>query len=122
MAFVTGELKINVYNDSSDTNFPLINIPAISRTWKSETVTQEQFARYNIAASGSLTVALNSTAPTRLYLYSDVANILVNINGLGNITFNMGEPAYLPANISSLVITNSSASLAVNVEVGFITI
>lgn len=122
MGFLTGQLVINVYDDVSDTNFPLINIPLINRIWKNGTVTQQQFAKYALVASGSISVNVNNTAPTRMYLYSDEADINVNINGLGNLLFTSGEPAYLPATVTSLVITNTSASVPITVEVGFITI
>lgn len=118
MAFLIGELKVQAYNDTSDTNSPLVNIPNIDRKWKNSALTQDQVALYNIPANGTITVNVNGISPTRLYLYADLANIQVNINALGNILFALGEPAYMPATVTSLVITNTSATLAVNVEVG----
>jgi hypothetical protein len=42
---------------------------------------------------------------------------LVNINALGNISMAFNRPAIMPASITSLTITNASATDATTVEI-----
>jgi hypothetical protein len=119
--FITGKLELDFYNDSADTEFPEVNVPSVIREFKSTTAAEVQTTVISLAASGSQTINLNGLdAVTGLYLYSASADLLVNINGLGNLTLKYGRPAYIPVSVTSLVLTNSSASLATTVECSLI--
>lgn len=118
MAFCKGKLTLNYYNDSSDTEFPQVNVPLIDREFKAEDTQGVQTTVVSIAASASQTINLNGlTTAVGIYLFSSAADINVNMNGLGNILFAYNRPCYFPATITSLVITNTSATLATTVEV-----
>lgn len=116
MAYVTGTISIEAYTDTADTVFPQLQLPNLTQTFKDSTVSGIQPLFINIAASGSQTINLNGVGtPTKLYFYSDTTDCNLNFNGLGNILFKAQVPGFIPAQISSLVVTNSSSSVATNV-------
>lgn len=116
MAYAIGTISLQVYTDTSDTVFPQLSVPNFSATFKDSTVTGVQPLYINLTASGSQTINLNGIGtPTKFYFYSDATDVNVNINGLGNILFKAMVPGFVPCQISSLVLTNSSSSTATNV-------
>lgn len=118
MPFLTGSIEIEVYTDSAQTAFPLELVPHIKKTLASSTITKVQTTVVSLAASGSQTISFNGVAaPTRFYIYSNVASVLVNMNGLGNITLMAAEPGYIPFAVTSMVLTNNSSSDATTVTV-----
>ena len=118
MGFLTGTVEVNFYNDSTDTEFPLVNVPNIRRTFKSSDALEVQTTVVSLAASGSQVISLNGLDTVNcLYLFSTAADILVNINALGNISMAFNRPAIMPASITSLTITNASATDATTVEI-----
>lgn len=122
MAFLTGSISLQVYTDTAQTNFPTQYALNETMTWTSSSVLSAQNTVVVLAGSGSQTINLNGLTSTvkRISVFSDTSNINVNINGLGNILFQSGEPSYMPATITSLVITNSSSSVATTVTVALI--
>lgn len=121
MAFLTGSMNIQVYTDASQTNFPTLLSINEGPAWTNNSIVSVQTTTINIAASGSQAITLNGLSTVkRMYLLSDSQNVNVNINGLGNILFQAGDPAYMPATVTSLTITNTSSSIATNVTVALI--
>ena len=119
--FLSGNLEIQIYNDSAQTDFPSVLVPKIKREWSDSSTAEAQLVVVSLAASGSQAISMNGLdTVTRMYLYSTAADINVNMNGLGNIQMKYGEPCYAPLSISSLTITNTSGSVATTVEVLFI--
>lgn len=113
MAFLTGTITVQVYSDTQQTEFPKELIPQISKDFQDLTITGAQVSQIPLAASGTVTVNFNSIGTIkRWYLLSDTTDLSVNMNGLGNVTYEAGIPGFTPIQLSSLVLTNSSSSLA----------
>ena len=118
MAFLQGNISFTVYTDSAQTEFPTQLVPQLDIDFEDNAVTQAQASTITLAASGTQTINLNGISGLkRMYLYSDTNDLLVNMNGLGNITYKAQEPGYMPLELTSLAITNSSSSAATNVTV-----
>ena len=118
MGFFKGKLELDFYNDSADTEFPEVNVPSIKRSFKASSAAEVQTTVISLAASGTQAISLNGLdSIDGLYIYSVSTAITVDINGLGNITLAVGRPSVLFGTITSLSITNTSASTATTVEV-----
>lgn len=117
MAFLNGLISFRVYSDSSETEFPQELIPSISKEFENSEITEIQATTVVLAAAGSQTISFNSVGTVkRWYLYSSAADLTLNVNGLGSsITYQSMEPGYIPMTLSSLVITNASASVSTTV-------
>lgn len=122
MAFMTGSMNIQIYTDAAQTNFPQLFSFYEQPTWTNSAILSVQTTTINIAGAANQTINLNGLTASvkRMFLFSDAQNINVNINGLGNILFQAGDPCYMPATITSLVIANAHATLATNVTVALI--
>lgn len=118
MAYLTGTISLNVYTDTTQTEFPQENLAQITKSFQSVVVTGASSPLFALAALGSQAVDLNGAGTvTGAYICSSATDINVNINGLGNILFHSGVPAYLPATITSMTITNASSTTATYVTV-----
>lgn len=118
---LVGSIGLQVYTDSSQTNNPQLLMPSITQSWTSSTVTGVQTETVSLAALGAVTVNLNGlTSVKGLFIYSDTTNVSVNINSVGNITCNASIPGFIPFTVTSLVITNASATTATNVTYSLI--
>lgn len=118
MGFMTGTIAINFYDDSADTEFPLVNAPQISRNFKSTSALEVQTTIIVLPASGSQAISLNGLdTVTGIYIFSNATSINMNMNGLGNITIGANRPGYLPASISSCILTNTSSTTDTTVEI-----
>jgi hypothetical protein len=116
--FLNGKITLNVYSDASQTAFPLENIPLLTKEFTNSALVGVQPTVFALAGAATQTISLNGVGTVkRLYVYSDAQNINVNINSLGNILFQAGEPAYLPATVTTLIITNAHATISTNVTV-----
>ncbi len=122
MAFLVGSMSIQVYTDAAQTNFPTLFSINEGPSWTNSAILSVQTTTIALAGAGTQTINLNGLTASvkRMYLFSDAQNINVNINGLGNILFQAGDPCYMPATVTSLVITNANATLATNVTVSLI--
>lgn len=113
MAFLQGTISLEVYSDVQQTEFPKELIPQIAKDFQDLTITGAQVSQIPLAASGSVTVNFNSIGTVkRWYLYSDTTDLNVNMNGLGDVTYETGIPGFVPIQLSSLVLTNASATTA----------
>lgn len=118
MAFFKGKVELDFYNDSTDTEFPDVNVPSIKRSFKAATAAEAQTTVVSLAALGTQAISLNGLdSIDGVYIYSQSTSITVDINGLGNITLAAGRPSVLFGTVTSLSITNTSASTATTVEV-----
>jgi hypothetical protein len=116
MAFLEGKLKLKIYTDSTQTEFPTFNLPQVDEDFINDTVTGIQPLYLNLAASGTQAINFNGlTGITQFYIKSDAADITLAMNGLSPVTVKYGVPGYVPIALTSLSITNSSASVATNV-------
>lgn len=116
--FLSGTLELQIYNDASQTDFPTVLVPQIKRTFSDNSSAEAQLTIINLAALGAQAITLNGVdTVTRMYLYSSSADVSVNINALGNINMKYGEPCFAPFTVTSLTITNTSASVATTVEI-----
>lgn len=116
MAFLNGQLDLQIYTDAAQTEFPQISIPEISMPWTNSSVTGIQPLYFNLAASGTQAVTFNGlTGVTQFYLYSDAANLTLTINGTAGFTYTYGLPGFIPVTLTSLSITNASSTVATNV-------
>jgi hypothetical protein len=117
VAFLTGQLIFKVYTDSAQTDFPQELFPGITKSFSDTTVTGLESLYESLAASGSVTINLNSLSNiTGVYLYSDSTDINVAINGGSAITYKASIPGYMPLVITSLTLTNSSSTTATNIS------
>lgn len=118
MPFLNVTLDIEIYTDSAQTEFPQELVPHIVKEFEDTAVTQIQATTVSIAANGSQTINLNGlTSVKRFYLFSDTTALNVNMNGLGNITYQAQEAGYCPLNITSLVLGNASSTTATTATV-----
>lgn len=118
MAFLTGKVKLLAYKDSAETEFPKQKIVDEDFDFEDLTVTAAQPCYVALAALGSVTISFTGLGTVNTaYIISDSQNITVNLNGLGNLTLRAGIPCLIPATLTSMVVTNASASTATNVEV-----
>jgi hypothetical protein len=121
MAYLVGSMNIQVYTDSSQTNFPQQVVLNETPSWNDNSVTGVQPTIISLAASGSQTINLNGlTGVTGFYIYSSTANVNVNLNSLGNVLYKYGVPGFVPATVTSMVITNTSSTMATTVTVALI--
>lgn len=122
MAFVNGSVKLKLYNDAQETEFPKDILLDVDRSFSDITVDESQVIRIVLAASGSQAINFNGVgAVEKVYIYSDSEDISVNFNALGAITYKTGVPGLMPLSISSLTIINLSSTTPTNVVVGLIT-
>lgn len=122
MAFLNGSIELRLYADSSQTEFPKELIPHIDKEFSDTTVTGAEVVYIPLAASGSQTVNFNSVGTVkRFYLYSNTTDLSVNMNGLGTVTYEAQIPGFMPIQLSSLVLTNSSSTTATTAVLVLIT-
>ena len=118
MAFLTGSITLKLYTDSAQTEFPQELIPSMLKSFQNTSVDSAQTTFISIAASGSQAITLNGTSNIQgLYVYSDVADITLALNGLAAITYKAGQAGFMPMVVTSLTVANSSASAATNVTI-----
>ena len=121
MAFLEGEIKLNLYADSAQTEFPQQLIPSYAKTWMSTSVDEAQTNYINLAASGTQAFTLNGVGDVQgIMIYSDAADLTITINGGTAMTYKAAVPGFMPLVVTSLSITNASASVATNVLVQII--
>ena len=114
--FLTGKITLNAYTDSAETASPLENLPLITKEFTADDLVGAQPTVLSLAAGASQVISLNGIGAVKgLYLFSDGEDVNVNMNALGNLLFSSGYPAFLPATITTLTITNASATTATNV-------
>lgn len=121
MAFLVGSMDIQVYTDSAQTDFPtkfsLKEQPAFSDS----SITQVQTTTFTLAALAANTINFNNVGTVkRFFVYSDTTNVTVNMNGLGALTCIAGDAGWVPFQITSMVVTNSSSTLATTVTVSLV--
>lgn len=121
MAFLTGNIELQIYTDSQQTEFPSELIPSISKTFEDTSVTGVQPLVFSLAASGTQAINLNGLAVSRVYLHSASTALNVNFNGLGTVSYEAGIPGFMPITVTSLSVTNSSSSTATTVTVILVT-
>lgn len=118
MAFLTGTIAFKAYTDSAQTEFPQELVSDLSKDFANSALTGVESSTFSIAALGTQTINFNSVSSVkRFYIYSNTADITVNMNSLGNITCKAGIPGLVPFTVTTLIIGNSSASLATTVTV-----
>lgn len=119
MPFLTGTIELQMYTDSAQTEFPKELFPSVSKDFTNNSVTEAQTTIISLAANGGTqVVALNGVATVKgAYFYSNATDLVVNINGLGNMTFQAQTPGFIPATITSLTLTNNDVTNATTVTV-----
>lgn len=116
MPFLTASIELTAYTDDNQTEFPQELVPSISKEFSSSSITELQSTTVVLAASGSQTISFNGVGTVkRWYLFSSAADVTLAINGGAALTYQGQEPGYVPLTLSSLVITNASASVSTTV-------
>jgi hypothetical protein len=116
LAFLTGTIQFKAYIDSAETEFPQELVSDIKKEFENDAITEVQSTTISLAAGGSQSITLNGVSPVkRWYLYSSSTALTIDVNGLGNMTFQAGEPGYIPITLTSLSITNASGTTATTV-------
>lgn len=111
MAYLVNNIEFKVYSDTSETEFPQQLLASVSKEFSSSTVTELLTVSVVLAGAGAQTINLNGVGTIkRWYLYSSSTALNVNMNSLGDVTYQAQEAGYTPITLSSLVITNASAS------------
>lgn len=120
--FLEGKIELLVYRDAAQTEFPVKKVVDVSESFVNNSADEAQSTSISLAASGSQVLNFNTVGTTNyVYIYSDTADINVNINGLGNILFKAQIPSLIGAEITSLTVINSSALVATTVSVSLVT-
>jgi hypothetical protein len=121
MAFLVGSMDIQVYTDSAQTDFPTKFSLNERPEFADSAITEVQTTTVLLAPSGSQTINFNGVGTVRrFFVFSDTADITVNMNSLGALTCKAGDPGWVPFEITSMVITNASASLSTTVTVSLV--
>lgn len=116
MPFLNASISCQVYTDPDQTEFPQELLPSIQKEFSSSDITEIQSTTVTLTASGSQVIAFNGVDTVkRWYMYSNSADVGLEINGGASVTFQAGEPGYVPITLTSLHITNLSASVATTV-------
>lgn len=122
MAFLVGKLDLKVYSDVSETEFPKELVPQITKEFEDLTISGVQVSSFSLAAAATQAINTNGIGTVkRFYLYSSVSDLSISINGLAALTYEAGIPGFAPITVSSLSITNSSASIATVVSLVLVT-
>jgi hypothetical protein len=123
MAYLTGTIEFKVYTDSAQTEFPQELVPSIKKEFSDNSISEVQATTISLPASGSQAINLNGVATVkRWYLYTDASSLTLTINGSATtFTYNPGIPGFIPMTLTSLSITNDSASAATNVTLVLVT-
>lgn len=122
MAFLTGKVKVKIYTDSAETEFPKELILDFDKDFEDVTVDEVETVRISLAASGSQAINVNGVGTIqKVLIYSDTTDLTVAFNGLSAITYKAGVPGMMPLELTSLTVTNASGSSATNVLVVLIT-
>jgi len=117
MPYMTGKVELTIYNDAAQTDFPLVNVPSISRTFSDTDVAEVQTTVITLAASGSQAITFNGLdSVTKWALFSSTSDLTLTINGTAGFTYKAGIPGWIPITLTSLTITNASSSVATTVE------
>jgi len=120
-AILEGSIELKVYTDSQQTEFPQELIPNITKSFQNLAVDSAQITYISLSASGSQAITLNGTSNLQyMYLYSDTSDLSLAINGGAAITYKAAIPGFMPLVVTSLTITNASASVATNVAIAII--
>ena len=120
-AILQGSIQLQVYTDSQQTEFPQELIPNITKSFQNLAVDSAQIVYLNIVGAASQAINLNGTSNIQgIYIYSDTSDLSLAINGGSAITYKAAYPGYMPMVVTSLTITNASATVATNVVVAIV--
>lgn len=112
MAFLTGTITVQVYSDTQQTEFPQELIPQITKNFQDLTITGAQVSQIPLAATDSISINFNNIGTVkRWYLFSDVADLNVSINGAADVVYEAGIPGFVPIALTSLDLENPSLTL-----------
>lgn len=115
--FLNGSLSLQIYADTSQTVFPQLNQPNLAIDWTNSSVAGSEQLYFNLDALGSQTINLNNlTGVTQWFINSDATPLNLTINGTAGFVCSAAIPGYIPIALTSLIIANSSASIATNVN------
>lgn len=114
MSFLVGSIKLQVYNDSAQTEFPKINLPAIEQDFSKTTVTAVQAVSIPVVAAATYTLTPTDHC-SGLYIYSDNSAIDLSIDGGAALTIAAGIPGFLPVTVITSVGLHNTTLVDTNV-------
>lgn len=116
--YLTGKIDLKAYTDSTQTAFPKELIPSIEKEFSDEAVTSVQVLNASIPANTTQAINMNTVTPTsKVYVYSDLSDVTLAMNGGGAILYKKGSPGIMPLELTSLTVANVSQTIATNVTI-----
>lgn len=116
MPFLKASIGVTAYTDDNETEFPQELVPSITKEFTNSDITEIQSTTVVLAPSGVQSISFNGVGTVkRWYIFSNVADLTLAINGGTPVTCQGSEPGYVPITLTSLSITNASASVSTTV-------